>query len=92
MDRCSELEGKVADDAEKLGIAIKLAEVDADTITALKSKIEHAWRMADAAHDREQQAQEIIDNLRNQIHALTVELDFKNKMGSDNADEYVKYK
>ncbi|KAF2901963.1 hypothetical protein ILUMI_04223 [Ignelater luminosus] len=87
VDKCAELEEKVADDTEKLSIAMKLAEADAGTITALKSKIEHAWRMADSAHDREQQAQEIIDNLRNQIHALTVELDFKNKMGSDNADD-----
>ncbi|XP_031349556.1 cilia- and flagella-associated protein 58-like [Photinus pyralis] len=81
--RCAELEEQLAGGTEKLIIATKIAEGDAEVIASLKGKIEYSWRMTDAAHEREQQAQEIIDNLRSQISALVAELDFKNKMSSE---------
>ncbi|KAK5644587.1 hypothetical protein RI129_005887 [Pyrocoelia pectoralis] len=83
IERCAELEQQLAEGTEKLMLATKVAESDAEVITNLKGKIEYSWRMTDAAHEREQQAQETIDNLRNQINALTAELDLKNKMSSE---------
>ncbi|XP_044264662.1 cilia- and flagella-associated protein 58-like [Tribolium madens] len=67
--------------------ANKLADLDKGTITDLKTQIEHAWRLADAAHAREQAAQEAIDNLRKQIESLNAEIEFRNKMGEDTSEE-----
>lgn len=44
--------------------------------------------MADTAHYREQVAQETIDNLRKQVADLTAEIDMKNKMAQEDAEEY----
>nr|CAI5844619.1 unnamed protein product [Callosobruchus analis] len=53
------------------------------TIDNLKNQITHAWKLADAAHAREQLAQEIIDNLRRQVENLNAEIDFRNKLNQD---------
>lgn len=86
-DTCDELEGKIQEQDGQLDLAKQLAKTDAKVINDLKEQIQSAWRMADAAHAREQTAQEIIDNLRKQIDSLNAEIDFKNKMGQDN-EEY----
>ena len=64
-------------------LAKQLAKTDNKTIHELKDQIKYAWKMCDAAHAREQAAQEVIDNLRKQIDGLNAEIDFKNKMGQD---------
>ncbi|KAF5307653.1 hypothetical protein FQR65_LT06708 [Abscondita terminalis] len=87
VEKCSILEMQLVDGTEKLVTASKLAENDAEVIASLTEKINHSWKMTDAAHEREQQAQEIIDNLRSQVNTLSVELDFKNKMSADGEDE-----
>ncbi|KAK4875267.1 hypothetical protein RN001_011689 [Aquatica leii] len=86
IDKCLQLEKQLSKSTEKLIAATKAVQEDAEVIQSLKEKINNSWKITDAAHEREQQAQEIIDNLRNQIHALTVELDFKSKMASDSDD------
>lgn len=68
-------------------VANELAEHDKTTIQELKSQINHAWKLADAAHAREQAAQEAIDNLRKQIDSLNAEIEFRNKMGEDTSEE-----
>lgn len=80
----------VADIQEKntsIESAIKLADFDKNTINDLKVQIEHAWKLADAAHAREQAAQESIDNLRKQIESLNAEIEFRNKMGEETTEE-----
>ncbi|XP_076265822.1 cilia- and flagella-associated protein 58-like [Rhynchophorus ferrugineus] len=67
----------------QLEAAFKLAEEDKTTIDTLKQEIDKAWKLADAAHAREQLAQEIIDNLRAQVENLNAEIEFKNKMNQD---------
>lgn len=88
-ERCARLEEALAEGTEKLAEAAAIAENDGATIAELLATIERSRRMTDGAHEREQQAQEVMDNLRKQIAALTAEIDFKNKMGSDDADEWV---
>ncbi|KAK4875268.1 hypothetical protein RN001_011690 [Aquatica leii] len=85
-ETCSQLEKQLSEGTEKLVAATKIVQADAEVIQTLKDKINDSWKMTDAAHEREQQAQEIIDNLRSQINALTVELEFKSKMASDGDD------
>ncbi|XP_030757675.1 cilia- and flagella-associated protein 58-like [Sitophilus oryzae] len=68
---------------EQLDAAFRLADEDKTTIDTLKQEINKAWKLADAAHGREQLAQEIIDNLRAQVENLNREIDFKNMMNQD---------
>lgn len=56
-------------------------------ILDLMNQVSHAWKMADAAHDREQIAQEMIEMLRKQVANLNAEIDFKNRMGQENSEE-----
>ncbi|XP_066253136.1 cilia- and flagella-associated protein 58-like [Euwallacea similis] len=70
----------------QLEAACKLVEEEKITIDTLKVEIDKAWKLADAAHAREQLAQEVIDNLRTQVENLNAEIEFKNKMNQD-ADE-----
>ncbi|VEN52638.1 unnamed protein product [Callosobruchus maculatus] len=67
----------------KISLAMALADEDKKTIDNLKNQITHAWKLADAAHEREQLAQEIIDNLRRQVENLNAEIDFRNKLNQD---------
>lgn len=86
-DRCEELEAKIQEQENLLDAAKQVAKADGKIINDLKEQIQNTWKMADAAHSREQTAQEIIDNLRKNIDSLNAEIDFKNKMGQDN-EEY----
>ncbi|XP_068899538.1 cilia- and flagella-associated protein 58-like isoform X1 [Tenebrio molitor] len=92
--KCKELEDKqkklskeLDDKGAVIDVANRLADLDKGTITDLKTQIEHAWKLADAAHAREQAAQEAIDNLRKQIDSLNAEIEFRNKMGEDTSEE-----
>ncbi|CAG9771320.1 unnamed protein product [Ceutorhynchus assimilis] len=80
------LEKDLDEKRAKLEVAIKVTEADKTTIHTLKVEIEKAWELADAAHAREQLAQEIIDNLRAQVENLNAEIEFKNKMNQDTDD------
>ncbi|KAI4460742.1 cilia and flagella-associated protein 58-related [Holotrichia oblita] len=85
-DRCEELEAKIQEQENLLDAAKQGAKADGKIINDLKDQIQNTWKMADAAHAREQTAQEIIDNLRKNIDSLNAEIDFKNKMGQDNEE------
>lgn len=73
---------------EKLNVAIEMTEEDQKTIQELKKQIQHAWTLTDTAHNREQIAQEIIDNLRKQVENLNAEIEFKNRMNQDGDERY----
>lgn len=77
------LRNEIGEKDNKIDLYMKLSEEDEKTINDLKKQIQNAWRLADAAHSREQQAIEVIDNLRRQVEKLNSELDFKNKMNLD---------
>lgn len=50
-----------------------------DEIIRLKEEVVNMTKLADAAHTREQNAQEIIENLRLNITKLSLEIEQKNK-------------
>ncbi|XP_060527691.1 cilia- and flagella-associated protein 58-like [Cylas formicarius] len=81
--RNSYYEREIETKNNQLQAALKLAEEDKKTIDQLKDEIDKTWKLADAAHLREQLAQEIIDNLRSQVENLNAEIEFKNKMSQD---------
>ncbi|XP_050310350.1 cilia- and flagella-associated protein 58-like [Anthonomus grandis grandis] len=82
----AEYETELQKRRSQLDIALKLAQEDKTTIDTLKDEIDKAWKLADAAHAREQLAQEIIDNLRAQVENLNAEIEFKNKMNQDSEE------
>lgn len=86
-EEIDDLKIKLEEADSKFEITQKLAETDAKAIIDLKNQIEHAWKMADSAHEREQQSQEMIEMLRKQVTNLNAEIDFKNKMGMENSEE-----
>lgn len=86
-NECNLLRNNLDSMQYRLEVAEKLAETDASTIEELKNQIQQSWKMADAAHYREQVAQETIDNLRKQNSILEAELDLKNKLAQESTEE-----
>lgn len=54
-------------------------EEQEDEIVELKQEVVNTTKLADAAHAREQNAQEVIENLRLNIEKLGLEIEQKNK-------------
>ncbi|XP_015188466.1 PREDICTED: cilia- and flagella-associated protein 58-like [Polistes dominula] len=78
-EKCSSLTNQIVENAKKINELTIKVETDTTEITRLKEEIEKALKLADAAHTREQNAQEVIDNLRLNITKLTHEIEVKNK-------------
>ncbi|XP_044753434.1 cilia- and flagella-associated protein 58-like [Coccinella septempunctata] len=86
-ERCQDVEYELETNMRKLESAIKLTETDQLVIDDLKDQIQKAWKMADAAHAREQTAQEIIENLRKQVESLNAEIELRNKFAAEQAED-----
>ncbi|XP_050813955.1 cilia- and flagella-associated protein 58 isoform X1 [Gopherus flavomarginatus] len=71
MSKCRELNAEIVVNSAKVAAALKLSQDDQTTITSLKREIEKAWKMVDAAYDKEQKAKETILSLKEEIMNLT---------------------
>ncbi|KAM7437600.1 Cilia- and flagella-associated protein 58 [Porites harrisoni] len=71
MQKCRELNAEIVANASKVQTALKLSQEDQTTIASLKKEIEKAWKMVDAAHDKEQRARETIQSLKLEIANLS---------------------
>jgi len=69
--RVKELGAEIVSNAAKVKTALKLSQEDQATISALKREIEKAWKMVDAAHDKEARAKETIMQLKAEITNLS---------------------
>jgi len=87
MGKCRELNAEIVANAAKVSTALKLSQEDQTTISSLKKEIEKAWKMVDAAHDKETRARETIQALKLEITNLTklVEQGAGLNMGQDNS-------
>lgn len=95
MQKCRELNGEIVANAAKVQTALKLSQEDQGTIASLKKEIEKAWKMVDAAHDKEQRARETIQSLKLEISNLSklVEQGAGLSMGQDHSvNELLKIK
>ncbi|XP_028391135.1 cilia- and flagella-associated protein 58-like [Dendronephthya gigantea] len=95
MQKCRELNGEIVANAAKVQTALKLSQEDQNTISSLKKEIEKAWKMVDAAHDKEQRARETIQSLKLEISNLSklVEQGAGLSMGQDHSiNELLKIK
>uniref|UniRef100_G1PKI3 Cilia and flagella associated protein 58 n=1 Tax=Myotis lucifugus TaxID=59463 RepID=G1PKI3_MYOLU len=71
MAKCRELNAEIVVNSAKVATALKLSQDDQTTIASLKKEIEKAWKMVDAAYDKEQKAKETILALKEEIVNLT---------------------
>nr|XP_055060546.1 cilia- and flagella-associated protein 58 [Misgurnus anguillicaudatus] len=70
MAKCRELNAETVSSNVKLSTAMKLVDEDQSTITTLKMEIDKAWKMVEAAHEKEVQAKETIQKLKEEITNL----------------------
>ncbi|KAI0235754.1 Cilia- and flagella-associated protein 58 [Lamellibrachia satsuma] len=71
MQKCRELNAEIAANSAKVSTALKLSQDDQATIASLKKEIEKAWKMVDAAHEKETRAKETIQSLKMEISNLS---------------------
>lgn len=71
VKRCKELNGEIVSNASKVQTALKLSQEDQKTIASLNKEIEKAWKMVDASHEKETQANHTIQQLKQEITNLT---------------------
>uniref|UniRef100_A0A8D0BN97 Cilia and flagella associated protein 58 n=1 Tax=Salvator merianae TaxID=96440 RepID=A0A8D0BN97_SALMN len=71
MAKCRELNAEIVVNSAKVATALKLSQDDQTTIASLKREIEKAWKMVDAAYEKEQRAKETIMSLKEEIVNLT---------------------
>ncbi|CAF5137398.1 unnamed protein product, partial [Rotaria sp. Silwood1] len=71
MQKCRELNAELVTNSAKVQSAMKLSEEDKNAIASLRKEIEKAWKMVDAAHEKEQRAKETIQSLRIEINNLS---------------------
>ena len=72
IKKCTDLNGEIVANATKVQTALKLSQEDQNTIVALKKEIEKAWKMVDAAHEKETRAKETIQQLKKEIANLAL--------------------
>ncbi|XP_012287778.1 cilia- and flagella-associated protein 58 [Orussus abietinus] len=78
-NRCKELEEDVEERKRKIRTLEEINQRNLVTNDKLKQEIINMTKRADAAHTREQAAQEVIENLRVSVAKLNSELEQKNK-------------
>jgi len=72
-------QNEVVDNTYKIYELKKTVEIYENEITRLKEEVTKRTKLADTAHTREQNAQEMIENLRLNITKLSLEIEQKNK-------------
>ena len=95
IKKCRELNQEIVANAAKVQTALKLSQEDQNTIASLKREIEKAWKMVDAAHEKEGRAKDTIQQLKHEIQNLSrlVEQGAGLSIGQENTvNELVKVK
>lgn len=73
-------QNEIVDNTHKINELKKTVEAYQDDIARLKQEVTKTMKLADAEHAREQNAQEMIENLRLNITKLGLEIEQKNKL------------
>ncbi|XP_071895868.1 cilia- and flagella-associated protein 58 [Anas platyrhynchos] len=71
MEKCRELNAELVVNSSKVAALTKLTKDDRETISSMKAEIEKAWKMVDAAYEKEQKAKETIHSLQEEVVRLT---------------------
>ncbi|RTG89664.1 uncharacterized protein DC041_0012048 [Schistosoma bovis] len=71
MRKCRELKSEIISSSAKVAQAANISSDDPNNVTNLKREIEQAWKMVDAAADRESKAHATIKDLKEEIANLS---------------------
>lgn len=70
IKRCRELNKDIQTNAKNVQDVLKMAQEDSETIKTLKSDVEKAWQMVDAAKEKEERSKQTIHNLKQEVGQL----------------------
>ncbi|NWW91669.1 CFA58 protein, partial [Rhynochetos jubatus] len=84
-ERCRELNAHLVVNSSKVAALTKLSRDDRGTISSMKKEMEKAWKMVDAAYEKEQERKETIKSLEEEIARLNnlVEQESEPTMGQE---------
>ncbi|KFR00894.1 Coiled-coil domain-containing protein 147, partial [Opisthocomus hoazin] len=71
MKKCRELNAELVVNSSKVAVLTKLSKDDHGTISSMKAEIEKAWKMVDAAYEKEQNMKKTINSLQEEIARQT---------------------
>ncbi|XP_018651191.1 hypothetical protein Smp_156370 [Schistosoma mansoni] len=71
MRKCRELKSEIVSSSAKVAQAANISSDDPSNVASLKREIEQAWKMVDAAADRETKAHATIKDLKEEIANLS---------------------
>eukprot|EP00842_Homolaphlyctis_polyrhiza_P005027 jgi/Hompol1/5525/HPOL_001291-RA len=70
IKKCRELTAELSANASKVQAALKLSQNDRSTIASLRKEVKKAWKMVEAASDKESRAKDLAASLKSEIEAL----------------------
>ncbi|XP_029375725.1 cilia- and flagella-associated protein 58 [Echeneis naucrates] len=83
MSKCRELNAEIVSTSTKVAAALKLSQEDETTIASLKRELDKAWKMVDAAHDKEKRDKETITNLKEEVANLLKSIEQQTSFSMD---------
>lgn len=87
MEENEILQAQVETNTAKIAVTEKMAAADKEAVDQLKHELKQAWKMVDSAHAREENSQQVIENLRQQINGLNTEME--QRLGLDQSEKCV---
>eukprot|EP00884_Botryococcus_braunii_P003023 jgi/Botrbrau1/12721/Bobra.67_1s0084.1 len=69
--KCRELNAEIVANAAKVAAALQLSEEDQAAVNAMKKEVEKAWKLVDAAHEKDARQKEVIAGLKQEVGNLT---------------------
>jgi hypothetical protein len=70
VKKCKDLTSELTSNAAKVQAALRLSQADRGSITALKKEVKKAWKMVEAAGEKETRAKEAIARLKIEVESL----------------------
>eukprot|EP00474_Spongospora_subterranea_P000621 CRZ01079.1 hypothetical protein [Spongospora subterranea] len=71
INKCRTLNADILQNAAKVHAALRLSQEDQNSIQLLKKEIDKAWKMVDAAHEKEKNAKKTTSMLKQEIANLS---------------------
>ncbi|KAI8921519.1 hypothetical protein BC831DRAFT_476871 [Entophlyctis helioformis] len=70
IKKCRELTAELSANASKVQAALKLSQNDRSTIASLRKEVKKAWKMVEAAAEKEGRAKDVVTSLKNEVESL----------------------